>query len=477
MIDFIEKFFIAAASNPGQKAFISGESSISYDELYKQACFYSKLLEKQNSSPVLIYCQKKVSDFIAIWACIIAKRTYVPVSVGTPFERIKKIYDLSKASLIISDINLSESSDLFKNTECLPLEGLNKFSENPAVSYTNDTVYIIFTSGSTGEPKGVPISASNLNNFINWISVLGPLDGYKNARVFNQAAFSFDLSVADIFYSMCNGHTLVAGNIFSDSVVSDIFNVFEKEKIEIAVMTPTFMKLCLLNTDFTAEKLPDFKCVYFCGEILENKTVKSLFERFPKLQVINAYGPTEATSAVSGIVITPETADTEDVLPVGDATSSAVDIVIENDEIVLKGKSVFNGYLCGIKGGFYTENGINCYRTGDLGYYFNGRLYCKGRKDSQIKYKGYRIELTDIENNIKTVSGVKDCVVTAGYFGKIVKSIHAFVLVEKNTTIEYIKQELGKKLPDYMIPKTFRILASFPVNANGKTDRKALEAM
>lgn len=211
----------------------------------------------------------------------------------------------------------------------------------------------------------------------------------------------------------------------------------------------------------------------FCGETLENKTVKKLFESFPNLEVINAYGPTEATSAISAINITKDIVNNEELLPVGSINNLATDVEIIDDEIILKGPSVFSGYLGNIKGGYYKENNLNCYKTGDIGFIKDNKLYFKGRKDSQIKNKGYRIELNDIEKNISKIRGVLECAVVAKYNeDNVVKTVKAFVV--GNVDASYIKGELQKKLPGYMMPRTIKILDRLPINQNGKIDRKAL---
>lgn len=455
---------------PNRVAYKVGEEKITYNELWSSAYYYAELLKRQDESPVIIYGNKELYVIISILACIIAKRTYVPVGIYTPFLRIKKIINITKSTLIITDRKLC-----IEDIECCELKQLERYKDLPIKECNSDIVYIIFTSGSTGEPKGVPISETNLKNFIDWISSIKPLNEYKNAVVLNQASFSFDLSVADLYYSICNGHTLIAYDSDLQENYDKFFEMFSSEKINITVMTPTFMKLCLINSEFNVNNFPDFRCVYFCGELLENRTVKDLFRKFPDLKIINAYGPTEATSAISGVIITKEIAEEEDILPVGDMLHLATKVEIIDDEIVLKGDSVFGGYLGNYSGGYYRENNINCYKTGDVGYIDNGKLYCKGRKDSQIKYKGYRIELSDIEFNINQIPKVKESVVVAKYKeNKIVKTIKAFVMADCDIDTDYIRNELAKKIPAYMIPKTIKIMDRFPVNQNGKTDRKAM---
>ncbi len=457
--------------NPNKIAYKVKNNYITYKELWDSSNHYAELLKKQGSSPVIIYGHKSINVVISILACLLANRPYVPVGLCTPSYRLKKIITITKSSLVLTDSGIS-----FANIDVCNLEGLEKYRECSKKIIHNDIAYMIFTSGSTGVPKGVPISKANLHNFIDWISKLKPLCSYKDVYVLNQASFSFDLSVADFYYSLCNGHTLVALDSDLQEDYNEIFELLSV--IDVAVVTPTFIKLCLLNSEFNEKKYPKFKCVYFCGEQLEVKTVQKLYEVFPHLNIINAYGPTEATSAVSGILITRDMLKDFQLLPVGEVNNFATDIEIINDEIVLKGKSVFRGYLGNYLGGYYRENGLDCYKTGDIGYIQDGKLYCKGRKDSQIKYKGYRIELNDIEYHLNLIHGVRECVVVAKYNENfVVKMIKAFVVVDDDCHVDTIRKELEKYIPKYMVPKTIKKVDKLPINQNGKIDRKALNEL
>ena len=434
----LDKIAEAVNKYPLRAAYKAGGRSITFRELWEKANDSSQRLRKEGKGPVIIYDTKEIETFTAIVACLLAGRAYVPVNRTTPPDRMEEI---------TKTIQTSETSE--------------------------DIAYIIFTSGSTGKPKGVPISTANLDNFIQWISALEPLSEYTGCNVLNQASFSFDLSVADMYYSLCNGHSLI-----EDTTVeySEIVPLFKWEKINVAMLTPTFIRLCMLDESFNRRECPELRCIYSCGELMDKKTAQKLFRRFPDLKLINAYGPTETTSAVSGIVITEAMLQSEQPLPVGDMRTNATNIVIDDGEIVLRGKSVSRGYLQGPTGGFFMEDGLQCYRTGDLGYISDGMLYCTGRRDSQVKYNGYRIELMDIENNIISIPGVQECAVIAKYTeNNNVKTIKAFITAETaGLEPAYIRDELGKKVPRYMVPRTIIVLDRLPVNRNGKIDRKAL---
>ena len=477
MMNMLEKLEKIVKANKDKVAYKINDETISYGELWKNAISLSNALINQNTSPVILYGHKSTNMIISIIACLIAKRAYVPIDICTPMERIYKIINQSQAGLVIknSDIKL-------ENVECLNISEIEKKyncdNSNRNINNKNETAYIIFTSGSTGEPKGVPISYSNLENFITWISKLENLSTYRNINILNVASFSFDLSVADLYYSLFNGHTLIGLDNTSKDDYAKIFYILEKEKINLIVSTPTFAKLLTLNKDFNSENFKNLQAIYFCGETLEVKLVKNLKKKFKDIKIINAYGPTEATSAVSGILIDDCMLD-EDVLPVGKMSTTATQITIENNEIVLSGPSVFDGYIGNISEGHSIINGINYYKTGDVGYIKDNLLYCKGRIDSQIKYKGYRIELGEIENNLLKINGIKEAVVVAKTVenSDTIKFIKAYITLDAKISTEQIKTELRKVLPEYMIPKIIEVLENIPVNNNGKYDRKKLKEL
>lgn len=454
-------------------ALITGTERLTYAGLFDRAESAAGLLKRQGTSPVILYGHKESAMFVSMLACIFAGRAYVPVDRFTPEVRLRKIIASSGASLL-----LSADGTVFSDIECCTPAELERYSAYPPQEPDSDIVYILFTSGTTGEPKGVPISKTNLNSFLRWLTAFPPLSEYRKITVMNQASLSFDLSVADIFYTFCGGHTLAVLDRQTQEDYGAMFSFFAENRVNLFVVTPTFLKLCLLNPDFRAENFPALKCVYFCGEMLERGTVRKLYGRFPEITAINAYGPTEAASAVSAVVIDEKFLG-ETLLPVGKCGHFASEIAVENGEIVLRGDSVFGGYPDGVSGGHFTENGVNGYRTGDLGFFEDGYLYCRGRRDSQIKYKGYRIEPDDIERNLAEIAGVRECAVIAKRDGGTVKSICAFVVPETgwNPDAVHLKNELKKRIPEYMIPKTVRFLDRLPVNANGKTDRKALNEL
>lgn len=432
-------------------AYICDDESITYKKLYEKVDEYGTLLQKQGNTPVIIYGKKSVDYLIMILSCIKAKRCYIPLNDTIPIYRIKEIINLSKATTILTNEKLDIS-----NINILNLESLKLYNKNKKVPNKNKICYIIFTSGSIGTPKGVPISYDNLMNFINWINKLIPPKNIN--KVYNSSLFSFDLSVTDLYYSLSNNLTLVS------NVKKDMYDSLKD--INLMVVTPSHLKLCLTNPDFNELNYPKLKYIYSCGERLDVNIAKEIYNRFKQVKLINAYGPTEATSAVCGILITNEMLNNK-YLPVGDISNVATKLEIIDGEIVLSGKSVLKNYLNDSKP-------ILKYYTNDLGYIENNLIYCLGRKDYQVKFMGYRIELGDIENNFFKIPGISEAVVVPVYYKDNIKMFKAFI-VSDIENIDYIKNELAKYIPKYMIPKKIEILKQMPLTNNLKIDRSRLK--
>ena len=231
-------------------------------------------------------------------------------------------------------------------------------------------------------------------------------------------------------------------------------------------------------------------------QTLANRTARRLLERFPAAKVMNTYGPTESTVAVTQVEITPELAAGTSPLPVGRPKPGTTLQICgpdgrvlpegEKGEIIILGNTVSPGYyqntLQTEKHFFtYTEEGIPAqgYRTGDKGYLKDGMLYYCGRIDLQIKLHGYRIELEDIENNLLRLPQIEKAAVLPNIKDGRVKSISAYLVcpgmtAPERTYAEMLKESLRTFLPEYMIPKKLIFMDRLPMTGNGKVDRKAL---
>ncbi len=467
-----------------QIAYTVNSKRYTYKEFYKYVCnIYWLLLEKNNKQkPVLVYGHKDVYMKATFLACSLAGMAYIPVDISFPEDRIKKIIDEVNPDLIIGNFE-NKLANTITQTEIEELMNKDNFKDIEKIYLKpEDVYYIIFTSGSTGIPKGVQVTYKNLDSCINWLQKIIDV---KEGTVLNQGVFSFDLTVADLYYSLANGmeHFVIEKQTQSD--FNKLFETFKSSNATLAVFTPSFADLLLLDKSFKQETMPNLKIILFCGEKLLAGTAKKIKERFKNIKIINSYGPTECTFAITSIEITQKMIEENDI-PIGIAKSDVkIYIVDENlqeqrsgetGEILITGKSVAKGYIGENKGKFITYKGKNAYLTGDIGYFKNDKLYYVARKDKQIKYKGYRIELLDIEKNLYKLGYVEKAVAVAkqNIEGKVTKII-AFIKLKENAIkneIE-IKKDISTKLPQYMCP-TIKIIERFPLNRNGKIDEKKL---
>lgn len=467
-----------------QIAYTVNSKRYTYKEFYKYVCnIYWLLLEKNNKQkPVLVYGYKDVYMKATFLACSLAGMAYIPVDISFPKDRIKKIIDEVNPDLIIGNFE-NKLANTITQTEIEELMNKDNFKDIEKIYLKpEDVYYIIFTSGSTGIPKGVQVTYKNLDSCINWLQKIIDV---KEGTVLNQGVFSFDLTVADLYYSLANGmeHFVIEKQTQSD--FNKLFETLKSSNATLAVFTPSFADLLLLDKSFNQETMPNLKTILFCGEKLLAGTAKKIKERFKNIKIINSYGPTECTFAITSIEITQKMIEENDI-PIGIAKSDVkIYIVDENlqeqrsgetGEILITGKSVAKGYIGENKGKFITYKGKNAYLTGDIGYFKNDKLYYVARKDKQIKYKGYRIELLDIEENLYKLGYVEKAVAVAkqNKEGKVTKII-AFIKLKENAIkneIE-IKKDISTKLPQYMCP-TIKIIERFPLNRNGKIDEKKL---
>ena len=261
------------------------------------------------------------------------------------------------------------------------------------------------------------------------------------------------------------------------------------------VSTPSFADLCLAEPTFNASRLPRLEAFLFCGETLRCATAAKLLERFPQAKVINTYGPTESTVCVTQVEVTAAMAQGA-ALPLGRAKpgthlaiqSPTGELLPEGEpgEIVILGDTVGAGYFRRpdlTQAAFFDTQWqgrpTRAYRTGDIGWLRQGMLYFGGRGDGQIKLHGYRIELGDIEENLLKLPGIRRAAVLPSLREGSVKSLVGFVEGQaEGAPLEAsrrIKDQLRQQLPAYMVPKKIVFLDHLPVNANGKTDRKALQ--
>lgn len=497
---------------PNQAVHINRDNILTYFELRQNSNALSVWLQgkSSNNDPIIVYGHKENEMLICFLASVKAGHAYIPVDISIPFDRLKDIIETSNAKIVIAVDELSAEQLLQINREVIIINGVNGINEIISAykgkylaihNYVkeDEDFYVIFTSGSTGRPKGVRITLGCLLTFINWTT--NQFQIKPNRIIMNQAPFSFDLSVMDLYLTLFTGGCL--WSIDKNMILRprELFDGFMANPINIWVSTPSFAEFCLADRTFSDQLLTNIEMFIFCGETLTNECAYKLSARFPKAQIYNTYGPTEATVAVTSVLVDTHVLEAYNPLPIG-KPAAGIQVAISigdksfdyktadyeslKGEIVIKGASVSPGYLNDLEKtvmNFYDENGEKCYKTGDEGYFKDGYLFYSGRIDNQIKLHGYRIELEDIENKLTSISIVRQAVVIPKKINGKYQYLQAVVVLNntndnsKETTIN-IKAQLSSLLPGYMVPQKIIFCDNIPMTANGKVNRnKILEVL
>lgn len=509
VLDVLEAVAGHAVQNGDRIFHVWRDQRLSFADLAHHSDQIAHYLLSHGSSgqPVLVFGHKQSWMPVCFLGAVKAGQPYVPVDSSLPAQRVADIVATSGANIIFAIEPLGDAPLDCTVVTVGDLEEICSGNDpSPPIGAAvapNEPFYIIFTSGSTGQPKGVEISRQAINNFVAWALHLGWEERPKAPqRYVNQAPFSFDLSVFELMMSLASGSTMISLDREHMAKLKDLFAELGSSDATVWVSTPSFAELCLASDLFNAQLLPHLKVFLFCGEVLTVETARRLRDRFPAATVVNTYGPTESTAAVTAVVCDDALLNASAILPVGTAKPGTdIHIVDEhgisqpegvNGEIVIAGDTVSLGYWASpelTQAAFGVINGDSgpqpCYRTGDAGYMMNGALFFVGRLDFQVKLHGYRIEIEDIEANLRQLGTVVNAIVVpveeAGGSGTI-SHLHAVIQLLEGppaktlrTTIA-LKSELKKLIPDYMVPKSFSYVETLPLTANGKADRRSVKA-
>lgn len=407
---------------------------------------------------------------------------FIPIDPAYPAERISYIMENSNASCLISasDIPIAAGYDyvdvdglIGQTAECEILPVIRQ--EQPA--------YMIYTSGTTGRPKGVILSHRGIANIVHPDNNPFNRDITRNCRgIVAIGSVCFDISLFEMFVPLMNGLFVELGNENAMVDADELAEAILRHGADILHCTPSRITAYLANVSF-ARALGQVKAVLAAGEVLPGSLVKRLNQAYG-IRIYNGYGPTETTI---GATIT----EAGDDLTIGKP--------IANTGIVLLGKTGRAvpygavGEICvygaGVGIGYHAReeetaakyilwDGMRLYRTGDLGYFLeDGRLIYRGRNDRQIKLRGLRIELAEIENVMGAFPGVVAC---SCIVRKIEKTDHlvGFYTVSEGESLDAgkLREFMKARLTSYMVPDVLKELAAIPQTPNGKTDQKALMA-
>ena len=488
------------AAGPERTALIRGEERLSYRELEARSDAFAAWLRErcgEDRSPVLLYGEKEPDFLCCLLGALKSGRAYVPVDRAVPPERAARI------AAEVSPRAAVDFGGLPPGAAPLVLDaaGAGEVLSRPAPPAPReewvsgeDWAYLLFTSGSTGEPKGVAVTAANLESFLSGVLPWYPPE--EGGTILHQVSYSFDVSGCAVYAGLARGMALFTVEKALARDYRRLFDALGASGLTFWASTPSFAELCLASGRFRQELLPELRQFLFCGEVLTHALCDALAERFPLARVVNTYGPTEAAVLVTAEEVTPELRRDGRSIPIGrpirgtalrltDEAGREISADGVPGELCILGSSVGPGYfgrpdLTGKS--FFTDEatGLRGYRTGDLCLREAGRYYYLGRKDNQLKLDGYRVEVEDVEANLQKLPNVARAAVVPVREGERVAWLAAFLLLREPDGLTPLKRSLRLKreaarfLPDYMIPRQLIAVDSFPLNLNGKIDKKAL---
>lgn len=413
---------------------------------------------------------------VVIMGILKAGAVYVPIDVSFPKERKEYILKDSNAKLCIDqetfEIFISQFDSLEGNFE--------------PKSTANDLVYVIYTSGSTGNPKGVIV---NNNQLINKLFEEKQLFEVPNIVSYALTNTAFDVSILELVFPLCFGGTVV---IPPENSQLDMFLTVDSlisGKVNILQGTPTYFKqfVQMLTLDRSKELNKTLSYLAIGGESLTYELVTLLKKYLPDVKINNHYGPTETTIDV--IVSTDVQFVQHNIIgkPLGFSKAYIIDSFNNllpiglYGELIIGGPSVSLGYLNQpalmnekfISNPFESDEIV--YKTGDICRWTeDGEIEFLGRNDNQVKIRGNRIELGEVEKVVNELEEVNEVVVLAKKMNNLDKALVAYVKAEKSYETEDLRSELRKHLPEYMIPSFFVNVQEYPLTANGKLDEHAL---
>ncbi|WP_295504511.1 D-alanine--poly(phosphoribitol) ligase subunit DltA [uncultured Streptococcus sp.] len=454
-----------------------------------------------DKSPVVVFGGQEYEMLATFVALTKSGHAYIPIDSHSALERVAAIVEVAEPSLIIAinDFPLADvAAPIFgaEQVQAAFREGASYELIHPVQG--DDNYYIIFTSGTTGKPKGVQISHNNLLSFTNWMITDKEFATPARPQMLAQPPYSFDLSVMYWAPTLALGGTLFA---LPSAVTQDFKQLFEtilSLPIAIWTSTPSFADMALLSDDFNSQKLPQLTHFYFDGEELTVKTAQKLRDRFPQARIINAYGPTEATVALSAVAVTDEMLQNCKRLPIGYTKADSPTFVIDEEgqkvpngqqgEIIVCGPAVSKGYLNNPEKtaeAFFEFEGLPAYHTGDVGSMTDeGLLLYGGRMDFQIKFNGFRIELEDVSQNLNKSKYIESAVAVPRYNkDHKVQNLLAYVILKDGVAEQFereiditkaIKEDLQDIMMSYMMPSKFLYRETLPLTPNGKIDIKGL---
>ncbi|MEU3953404.1 non-ribosomal peptide synthase/polyketide synthase, partial [Streptomyces achromogenes] len=480
-----------AARTPGRTAVVCGPDRLAYAEVARRANRLARRLIARGAGPetLVALCLPRTADLVPVlWAVLTAGAAYLPVDPGYPAERVRLMLDDARPALVVATRETAAALP----PDCDPL--FLEDTTGPAVPDTDLTdadrlrpllpdhpAYVIYTSGSTGRPKGVVVTHRTVAALARWAGERFGADGLDH--VIAATSLNFDVSVFELLCPLTAGGTV--------EVVADLPALADGPGPRRAGLLSGVPSV--VSRLFAAGPAPvTAGTVVLAGEALPAQTLHELRAALPGCRIANIYGPTEATVYATAWFAGDRLPGQAP--PIGTPVALTRAYVLDGalrpqpvgvtGELYLGGGGLARGYLNrpGLTAARFVADpfgapGERMYRTGDLvRRRADGTLEYVGRTDQQVKVRGFRIELGEVEEALRGCAGVAEAAVVAATDRDGHRRLIGYVVpaAGQRTEPEAVRRELGRTLPDYMVPTAVVVLDALPLNPNGKLDRGRL---
>jgi iturin family lipopeptide synthetase A len=472
------------------------EYAVTYESLNSRTNQLARDLRTRNIGPktlVGVKMGRSLDMITGIMGILKAGGAYLPIEPDYPEERVTYMLRDSGTQWVLVDHSEGTNTKTFE--ENLFLE-VNTVTETNSGNLTplhqpQDISYVIYTSGSTGKPKGVVIQHASVVNIIFALFDNYPLKEQDSYLL--KTSFIFDVSVSEIFGWFLGGGKLIILEKESHKDPHRIMEVIEKSKVTHINFVPSLFNVFVDMLDHQNIKtICSLKYMFFAGEALLPQPIKKLQQLNKKIQLENLYGPTEGTIYASKFSLSQWGGSGD--ISIGNPVQNVflyvcdpagnLQVIGAVGELCIAGAGLFRGYLNNPdltheKAEINPfEPGTKLYRTGDLVKWMpDGNIKFLGRRDHQIKIRGFRVEMGEIENKLMGVQNVKEAlVVLTGTESTEDKSLCAYVVTDEEILSSHLQAYLLKELPEYMVPTYFVRLKQMPLTPGGKVDRSQLPA-
>lgn len=483
------------AKRPDSVAIVSGDNVLTYEKFNKRVnklAHTLRNLDVHNNDYVAILSQRTIETLVGIYSILKVGAAYVPIDTSYPFDRIEYILRDSEAKIILVDSSVDVQS--YSKYRCINIEEEVNYSPDDSnlsiIHNSNDIAYMIYTSGTTGNPKGVEIRHKSLTNIILDLQDRYPM--VEGSAYLFKTSYCFDVSLTEIFGWFFNGGKLIILEKDSEKDPDIIANEIMKNNITHINFVPSMLSMFVSVAKKEKLSISTVDYVFVAGEAIGNEVARSCKEIFKTARLVNLYGPTEATIYSTYYEI--DKINNDCVIPIGKPLSNVKTYIINNEnrpcgigipgELCIAGNGIALDYknqedLTSAK---FINNPWNpdeiLYKTGDLARWIaNGNIEYMGRIDAQVKVRGFRVELGEIESVMRNIEYVSDAAVIVKENGLGDKSICAYFVSDEQIKISDIRNDMNKQLPDYMMPTYFMQIEYIPVTKNGKLDHKMLPAI